>query len=38
MNVEKLVEEMDVCEVFILIEKYFNIEVVEKFEGIFNKC
>lgn len=38
MNAEKPVEEMDVREVFILIEKHFNTEVAEKFEGTFNKC
>lgn len=38
MNAEKPVEEMDVRGVFILIEKHFNTEVAEKFEGTFNKC
>ena len=38
MNAKKPVEEMDVREVFILIEKHFNTEVAEKFEGTFNKC
>lgn len=35
---EKSVEEMDVREVFHFIEKQFNTEVAEKFEGRFNKC
>jgi len=35
---EKPVEEMDVCEVLHFIEKQFNTEVAEKFEGTFNKC
>lgn len=33
---EKLVEEMDVRDVLHFIEKQFNTEVAEKFEGTFN--
>ena len=33
---EKPVEEMDVRDVLHFIEKQFNTEVAEKFEGTFN--